>query len=345
MSRLVADIGIDEFLGRVPGPGEENGAESEPHPVGGDEPETSRPSLDIVEFLSEDEAEYDWLVPGLLERMERVIATGPEGGGKSTLLRQFSVQCGAGVHPFTLDDMDPVRVLIIDLENSRRHLRRELRRVWLPVKDRLDPAMVRVCSAPAGINLLDMHYLQWLDDRLEANKPELVVMGPLYKMASGDPISEEVARSVALALDRARDLYQVAFFLEAHSPYANGTSKRPTRPYGASLWSRWPEFGIHLAAEGPLTHWRGARDEREWPPLLSRGGEWPWTAETDTRTVTFAMILEECRGAGRRLSLRELEGRLPGCSKMTISRAIKVNQGQFDEVCGGLDRSAKEEEF
>ena len=51
-------------------------------------------------FLDTDLPTHDWVIPGLLERQDRVILTGPEGKGKSTLLRQVAVMCAAGRHPF-----------------------------------------------------------------------------------------------------------------------------------------------------------------------------------------------------------------------------------------------------
>jgi replicative DNA helicase len=98
------------------------------------------------------------------------------------------------------------------------------------------------------------------------------------------------------------------------------------------LWSRWPEFGLHLSAKGQLLHWRGARDERNWPAALNRGGDWPWTPETDQRAVTFARILEEVQTQSRRLSERELATALDA-PKTTIHRAIQANQAQFDAAC------------
>ncbi len=78
-------------------------------------------------FLETDLPTHDWLVPGLLERQDRVILTGPEGGGKSTLLRQMAVQFASGIHPFGGDLFEPLRVLLLDLENSSRQVHRGLR--------------------------------------------------------------------------------------------------------------------------------------------------------------------------------------------------------------------------
>jgi hypothetical protein len=58
------------------------------------------------------------------------------------------------------------------------------------------------------------------------------------------------------------------------------------RPFGSSLWKRWPEFGYCLkltrdsdfhARMCHLIPWRGPRDERDWPAGLAAGGSWPWS--------------------------------------------------------------------
>jgi hypothetical protein len=249
------------------------------------------------------------------------------------MCRQVAVQAGAGIHPFTLEPMAPLRTMIVDLENGRAHLRRQLRPLWQNAPD-LDPALVRVISLPSGINLLDPLHVDYLEERCDAHQPDLVTIGPIYKMANGDPLSEEVAKKVALVLDALRAKHECALLIEAHQPYANGANRRVERPYGASLWSRWPEYGLHLGATGELRHWRGDRDERAWPTALQRGGSWPWMP-AGARAVTYARIVEEIQHAGRKLSLRELE-MATGAARMTIDRAIKANQKHYDQVLDDL---------
>lgn len=285
---------------------------------------------DLDAFLHEPEPEYEWCVPGLLERGDRIIVTGQEGKGKSTLLRQIGVQVASGLNPFTLAPIAPQRVVYVDLENGRRHVRRELRKLRLSAGERLTPGFFTPVVWPSGIDLLNDEDRATFIELTDLLTPDLLIVGPLYKLAAGDPKDEETARGVALLIDEIRTRHGCAFLLEAHQPYAvNG--HRALRPYGASLWSRWPEFGLHLGDTGLVEHWRGARDERDWPTLLTRGGDWPWTATEETRAVTFARVIEVTTDAGRKLSLRELEDATGG-SRSTISRSIKANKRQYDDL-------------
>lgn len=316
--------------GWVP-PDHEDGADVGPPP---DAPPAAPQAIEIHDFLDADEDEYDWLIPGLLERGDRVILTGPEGGGKSTLLRQLTIQAGAGIHPFTCEQIDPVRVLYVDLENSRAHVRRQFRHVFGKLGaggGKLERDLVYVTVEPAGIDLLYQGNIDWFTERVTEAEPELVVAGPLYKMATGDPTSEEVARKVSAVLDELRNAYTFALILEAHSPHATGGGRRPVRPYGASMWLRWPEFGIYLAEGGSLTHWRGARDEREWPTALKRGGPWPWTAVDNPRQDLMHRIVAVCEKKGHVPSERVIADTL-SVSRSSVHRAIEAYPAVWAQV-------------
>lgn len=293
-----------------------------------------KPDPDLDALLSEPEPEYDWVIPGVLERGDRVILTGHEGTGKSTLLRQIAVQCASGVHPFTLDDMDPLTVLYVDLENSRNQSKRKLRPLRIAAGGRYPAKLMHPVIQPSGLDLTQAPDQIWLDEHIRADDPDILIVGPIYKMVGGDPTEEEPARRVTALLDHMRTHYGFALLIEAHSPHAQNGSKRVERPYGASLWVRWPEFGLHLAPTGQLTHWRGDRDERQWPAALKRGGEWPWTPELDPKAHTFARILEAMRAAGRPMSYRDLADELD-VSKSWVEKAVKAspsNQAQFDDL-------------
>lgn len=249
-----------------------------------------RQAVDVFDLLAEPDPDpSDHVIPGVLARGERVIVTAAEGAGKSTLLRQMAVQVAAGVHPFTLDDVPARRVLVVDCENSRTHVRAKLRPLALKVSGRLLPGALSVAVVPEGADVSDPKDAAWLRQEIEAAEPDLVVMGPIYKLISADAEGggELAAAALMSLVDDLRGRLDCAFVLEAHVPHAApGQKTRPSRPYGSSRWMRWPEFGVFLRCDdghvGWLDHWRGAReDDRQWPRALQRGGAWPWTVPTD----------------------------------------------------------------
>ena len=50
----------------------------------------------IGSFVDEEDQDHDWLIPGVLERMDRVIVVASEGAGKTTLARQIAIMLAAG---------------------------------------------------------------------------------------------------------------------------------------------------------------------------------------------------------------------------------------------------------
>jgi RecA-family ATPase len=289
---------------------------------------------ELMEFLGdEDEEAYDWAVEGLFERMDRLMITGPEGGGKSTLLRQWAVQFASGIHPFTLEDIDPVRVLLVDLENGKRHVRRELRKLKAAAGKRYSGMMF------VEVNTAGMDLSRGFDDDLqlkeiiELRKPEILLIGPAYKMATGDPNKEETARAVQITLDKLRAAYGFVTVLETHTGHgtSNNPEKRPRRPVGASAWLRWPEFGLHLSDQGMLTHWRGQRDERQWPLSLKRGGTWPWTVVTAAGDINWAKVVEYAIKRNDRPSQRDIAEAI-GMSQSTVKRTLEANQTEWNAM-------------
>lgn len=254
------------------------------------------PLEDILDFVQHEDT-YDWIVPDLFERRDRMILTASEGGGKSTLLRQIAVTLAAGIHPFrTSRTIDPVRMLVLDCENGEAASRRKYRPL-LAAAEAFGQPMKRgqfhIECKPAGIDLTRSQDRSWMMRRVEAAKPDVLIVGPVYRLHAGDPNSEELARKVSVVIDEARSTAGCAVLMEAHSPHSNGfVAHRPLRPLGSSLWMRWPEFGFGLRpvedeksasnAEGArgrrVIPWRGMRDERDFPHFIHQGEHWPWQA-------------------------------------------------------------------
>lgn len=242
-----------------------------------------------ADFLNEaDDDEYDWVIPGVLEKQERVIVVAAEGVGKTMLARQVALCCSAGINPFTMSKMPVVRTLTVDLENPERIIRRTSRNIMNAAihlgheKDVKAELLVK----PAGLDLLKMSDRAVLERAIEETKPQLLVMGPLYKsfVDPGGRTSESIAIEVARYLDGLRDAYGCAMWLEHHAPLGSSMGSRDLRPFGSAVWSRWPEFGLSLtpdptATEGfvyNVTHFRGARDRRKFPTKMRRGKIFPF---------------------------------------------------------------------
>lgn len=239
------------------------------------------------EFIEEtDDDSYDWLITNLLERGERVIVVAPEGVGKSMLARQVALCCAAGIHPFTLSDIEPITTLYVDLENPERIIRRTSRRILAAAEfrsGRKDGLDAHLFSKPDGLNLLNSKDRIQLEQVLETVQPDLLCLGPLYKsfIDPGGRTSESIAIEVATYLDYVRTVYNTTLWLEHHAPLGSGGS-RDLRPFGSAVWSRWPEFGLTLEqdpvspGEYVVGAFRGARDERAFPKRMKRGDQFPF---------------------------------------------------------------------
>lgn len=264
-------------------------------------PESQATAQPLAEFL-DGPTEEDWLVPGLLERTERIILTGSEGLGKSVLCRQIGASMAGSVHPFSgavLGRGDRgIRVTVVDCENSAVQCRRGFLSIVRQVdKVRgaagLDPVdwKTQMCIdvRSEGMDLLNTRDVAHLEHVVAATCPDLLILGPLYKIFDEDPSNERAVRRVAAVLDGLRARHRFALLIEAHPGKSEGADgARRMAPIGSSLWLRWPEygFGIRRAAGSrgrraetvDVVSWRGSREERSWPHKFRHDTKLPWRA-------------------------------------------------------------------
>ncbi|WP_051105260.1 AAA family ATPase [Catelliglobosispora koreensis] len=259
----------------------------------------SKPELatDLWQFLDAADAPHDWVIPGLLERGDRLILTGFEGLGKSMLVRQLAVAAAAGLDPFNTgySNRYPARtVLFIDCENSQVQSRRKLRPIAMVTKyldSEVPTGHMRLIHRPEGLDLTTPEDAAWLLERVTAHRPDILVIGPFYRLHAGNMNDEQFARRTVAVLDAARAVSNCALITEAHAGHGEAGKSRSVRPTGSSLLLRWPEFGYGLAPgafaepdeRGNFRHvdvlpWRGPRDERNWPQHLEYGppNHFPW---------------------------------------------------------------------
>ena len=241
---------------------------------------------EVLDVPEEDDA-YDWVIPGLLERQDRLMLSAGEGVGKSTFLRQIATMSAAGLHPFLQSAIKPLNVLVIDAENSERQWRRAVRGLTERAamvgqrdpRDHLALHCVPVMDITKPHDLGKVH--RWIDE----SRPDLVLLGPLYRMTGGSLNKEEEAKPALNALDSIRER-DVAMLIEVHAGLdKDSTGERGLRPRGNSSLLGWPEFGLGIRRDKEragrqdtfsLVRWRGDRDRREWPTKLHRGQGWPW---------------------------------------------------------------------
>lgn len=245
--------------------------------------------VDWEDFIDEDvNDDYDWLIPGVLERQERVIVVAAEGVGKTMLARQIAICSAAGIQPFTRSRMPAIRTLTIDLENPARIIRRTSAKIMAQARDfrRVSKIDAHLLIKPAGLDLLTSRDRILIEDVIDRVKPDLICIGPLYKafIDPGGRTSESVAIEIARYLDTIRTTYNCALWMEHHAPLGNTVSGRDLRPFGSAVWSRWPEFGLALEPDPTamerytynVKNFRGERDIRNWPTKMQRDSTFPF---------------------------------------------------------------------
>ena len=233
--------------------------------------------------------EYDWFIPGLLERQDRLIITGAEGGGKTTFVRQLVILASAGLHPMKFDAIDPVRVLVVDAENTERQWRRAVRGMVSNARlnGAADPTKALHVACVPRLDITREKDLGAVHRLIDEHEPDLLAIGPLYKLTPRAITSDDDAAPLINALDslRARN---IALVMEAHAGHAqNAGGERNLRPRGSSALLGWPEFGFGLAKDPDdpkvrhVVRWRGDRDERAWPQRLRWGATYPFMDDTE----------------------------------------------------------------
>lgn len=246
----------------------------------------------LNDFMAQTHDKHEWVIPGLLERQERCMIVAPEKAGKTVLTRQFAMMLAAGRHPLKVEvEIPPVRTLLVDLENPAPTARRDLRRqaeqlegLWSAENDR-----AWMLHRPAGIHLGDPADRIMLRSVVERLEIDLLCISPIYKAYDGlEKGWEEQAFGVQKPLDRLREEYNCAIWMEHHAPWGGERGgAREIRPIGSSRWQRWLDYQVALTPDQayppfPSLAWKSIqRDERKLSPtriVRSRVGA-SWVAE------------------------------------------------------------------
>lgn len=267
-----------------------------PGPLGDADVDDTRDTLGVM--LEEQDEDTDWLIPGLLAREERVVIVAAEGTSKTTLLRQLAVCFAGGIHPWAWQRVARgLKVLFIDAENSRAQSRRAYRwiagRCWKPTIDPAWRSNIVHKTRNDGVNLVGKDE-SWFRDVADRVSPDVIILSPAYKLMRGDPKEDRDVQDLLDVIDRVRVQHKAAVVIETHAPHGQAHG-RDMRPYGSSVWLRWPEIGFGLQRNSAVpaeyqqrrpeqlesVDWRGAREDRDWPTEIRYGApnEPPWVNE------------------------------------------------------------------
>ena len=241
----------------------------------------------LGQILDAPEVAEDWVIPNLFERGDRMIITGYEGLGKTTWIRQMGICASAGINPITLDHLPkPIKTLVVDVENSEKQWRRETYGMARFAAN-YGPASPRdnmhVYCGPR-MDLRKDKDLGLVHRLVDEHQPEILFIGPIYRLVPNGINSDEEAAPLIAALDTLRDRGLV-LVMEAHAPKGQN-GERNLAPRGSAALMGWPEFGFGLAPKqdgsgADIVRWRADRDaKREWPVELDRWSQLPWVADT-----------------------------------------------------------------
>ena len=247
-----------------------------------------------------------WVIYGIIRRRHKLMLVGGEGGGKSWLLRFIAICAAYGIEPFRQKVCQPVRTLVVDLENPEDALYDSFELILKKVTtfNPQSETVNRLWWRPQGMNLRNRVDLAAFENVIRVRRPDLVCLGPLYaayENSSKDFGWETAAREVQTILKRLMVRYDFALMIEDHAPQGDGIGKREMRPYGSSFWRRWPDIGIGMEPLGSgdtlrddafrLTRWRGDRVPTDWPKVIERGSAtkspWPFIGRWEENDVQF----------------------------------------------------------
>lgn len=248
------------------------------------------------------------LIPGMCNAHTRTILLAAEKSGKSNLMRMIAFCAAAGIHPFTMQPIEPVKVLILDAENDDDELvptSERLNRVLGGMRD-ARPTRPALYSAPFGMDLRSRGDISSLEEVLEECRPQLIVGGPIYKLMPRREREDLDSHASALfaRLDRIRRRWGCALLIEHHAPTGKNGEVRDIRSKGGQQYEAWPEVTVALhtqknqgAPDSLRVKFRHPpRGKFVWPKEFRRGlrpFEFPWIPILHTPEGESAPSLDE----------------------------------------------------
>jgi hypothetical protein len=233
------------------------------------------------------EVEHEpFTLPRMLRRNERLVLTGSEGGGKSVFVYQMLTGAAFGVDTFTMERVEPKRVLFLDVENNEFQARANLDKI-VPTLHEIAPDVDPDWRSMKRrvVDLMASKDRTEIIRRVIHYSPDILYMGTAYKLADVSDDTHRSVRAIQSVVDRIRQEVNCTVIVEHHAGHGHMNDRNNMRPEGSSYWLRWPDFGYGMQ---PLpTHsgqrlmrlgaWRGDRaTDRQFPVAVKQSTVMPW---------------------------------------------------------------------
>lgn len=174
-----------------------------------------------------DPPDSDLLLGPLILKGCRTIVVGDTGHGKTTLALQMAAAVLTGAEVFNYQGAGTAPILIIDLEQGLRSIKRSIAEANLA-----DQEHAYYVAQPDGLALdRDTEHLDELRRVIDETHPAVVVLDPFYKAHRGDANEERAIVDLMRILDALRAKYGFALILPAH-PRKDAVSSNGVRKLG-----------------------------------------------------------------------------------------------------------------
>jgi replicative DNA helicase len=241
-------------------------------------------SLDDIMGLKIEDSHFT--LPWLLKRNERMVLTGSEGGGKSVFVYQMLTGAAFGVDTFELAQVEPQRVLFLDVENNAFQARANLDKIVPTLREIAPNAVPNWRSLKRRVvDLLASKDRADVIRRVAHYAPDILYMGTAYKLTDVSDDAHRSVRAIQSVVDRIRQEVDCTVIVEHHAGHGTMNDRNNMRPEGSSYWLRWPDFGYGMQPMSTkdgrrlmrLGAWRGDRaTDRRFPVAVKQGDVFPW---------------------------------------------------------------------
>jgi energy-coupling factor transporter ATP-binding protein EcfA2 len=196
---------------------------------------------------------------GWIRRGACLMITGGTGDGKSVLVEQLATFLSAGVSFFGITIKQAWRVLHVQVENDIETLQRDFVSIVKHAKGKRG-----ICPVLVHANLKVQHvygisgkgFATWLESRVKASRPDVIVIDHYSGYAEGDLNSTETFRAWKTPIENMLHEYGCALVLVAHTPKPRDRESYTARQSaylaaGSSAISNWARTSAELTGNGP----------------------------------------------------------------------------------------------